>query len=101
MIKSMGIIVDRADNVCTVVTEVEKDSVVICKYSKHLKEEIKIYAKNDIPVFHKIAIEDLSQGIDIVKYGEIIGKAKKSICKGEHVHIHNLDSKRVQGDLDH
>lgn len=99
MIEGKGIIADLSDNVCTVVTEVKKDSIVVCKYSKYLNKDIKIVAKNDIPIFHKIAITDLPEGISIIKYGAAIGKAKKSIHQGEHVHIHNVDSHRVQGNL--
>lgn len=97
--KSSGVIVDGIDNVCTVVTPIKKDSIVLCRYLKHSKKEIKIDAKNNIPAFHKIAIEDIPEGTDIVKYGAIIGRAKKKIYTGEYVHIHNVDSKRVQGDL--
>lgn len=103
MTEGKGIIADISDNVCTVVTEVKRDSIIICKYSKHSNKdnkEIRINAKNDIPIYHKIAIMDIHEGSDIIKYGEIIGKAKKPIDQGEHVHIHNVNSNRVQGDLD-
>jgi transcriptional regulator with XRE-family HTH domain len=40
-----------------------------------------------------------SPGSDIVKYGESLGMATKAISPGEHVHVHNLDSKRGRGDM--
>lgn len=99
MLKCTGIIAGKNDNVCTIVEETKKGSSVLCKYTNILKKEIEINAKNDIPIFHKIAIKDILTGENIIKYGEVIGRAKKNIHKGEYVHIHNVDSKRVQGNI--
>ena len=55
---------------------------------------------NDIPYGHKIALCDVSAGSDIIKYGESLGVATKAIGPGEHVHVHNLDSKRGRGDME-
>ena len=54
--------------------------------------------KNDIPYGHKIALCEIEAGLDIIKYGESLGEATKAITPGEHVHVHNLDSKRGRGD---
>lgn len=51
----------------------------------------KIEIKNDeIPVGHKIALEDITKGEEVVKYGYKIGKAVENIKKGDWVHTHNL-----------
>ena len=42
---------------------------------------------------HKIAICDISEGQDIIKYGYPIGVAYDNIKKGEMVHSHNMKSK--------
>lgn len=39
---------------------------------------------------HKIAVHDLPQGSDVIKYGAPIGHATTAIRSGEHVHSHNL-----------
>lgn len=57
-----------------------------------------INLKNDIPYGHKIALCPIIKGSDIVKYGESLGEASRDITPGEHVHVHNLDSKRGRGD---
>jgi len=44
--------------------------------------------------FHKIALADLNAGDTILKYGYDIGKVVKSIKKGEHVHVHNVKTKK-------
>jgi len=51
-------------------------------------------AVSDIPASHKIALEDIAAGQEIVKYGEIVAVSTHAIKKGEWVHTHNLESKR-------
>ncbi len=51
-------------------------------------------ALQEIPASHKIALKDISQGEEIVKYGEIVAVSTRDIKKGEWVHTHNLESKR-------
>jgi len=99
MLKCIGIIANKNDNVCTVVEEAKKGSSIMCKYINILEKEIEVYTKKAIPVFHKVAIKDILIGEDIIKYGEVIGRANSNIYTGEHVHIHNVDSKRVQGNI--
>lgn len=45
---------------------------------------------NNIPLGHKVALEDIAEGEKIVKYGFPIGKAVKNIKKGDWVHSHNM-----------
>ncbi len=51
-------------------------------------------SKMAVPIGHKIALTDIKAGDTVWKYGEDIGKAIADIGKGEHVHIHNLKTKR-------
>lgn len=50
--------------------------------------------KMDVPVGHKIALTDIKKGDTVIKYGQDIGRAVADIAKGEHVHVHNLKTKR-------
>ncbi len=54
-----------------------------------------IVATSDITMPHKIALQDITIGQEILKYGEVIGYATQNIGKGEHVHVHNLDSEKL------
>ena len=54
---------------------------------------------DDIPYGHKIALEDMEAGQPVIKYGEELGRASRNIRRGNHVHVHNLDSMRGRGDL--
>ncbi len=49
---------------------------------------------SEIPLGHKIALRDFEPGDTIIKYGVDIGKVVNSIKTGEHVHVHNLKTKR-------
>lgn len=51
-------------------------------------------SKMDVPIGHKVALADIKKGDTIIKYGQDIGKAVADIAKGEHVHVHNLKTKR-------
>ena len=55
---------------------------------------VKIQSLNEIPLGHKIAMVDINEGDTIIKYGHDIGKVVKSIKKGEHVHVHNVKTKK-------
>ena len=49
---------------------------------------------------HKIALNDIKAGEQIIKYGHPIGHATKDIKKGEHVHSHNIET-NLKGSLDY
>ena len=48
----------------------------------------------DVPIGHKVALADIKKGDTVWKYGQDIGKAVADIRQGEHVHVHNLKTKR-------
>lgn len=58
------------------------------------EEKIELKALMDIPLGHKIALRDFKVGDTVLKYGHDIGKIVSAIRKGEHVHVHNLKTKR-------
>ncbi len=45
-----------------------------------------------VPKYHKFALRDIAASEPVYKYGEVIGKAIQPICKGAHVHVHNIVS---------
>jgi len=54
----------------------------------------------EIPLGHKIALRDMAEGKEIIKYGRAIGKATKKISKGAHVHTQNVISIRWETSID-
>lgn len=53
-----------------------------------------VTARSNIPIGHKVALMDLKAGDTAIKYGEDVGKIVADVKKGEHVHTHNLKTKR-------
>lgn len=47
-----------------------------------------------VPLGHKIALRDIAQDEQVVKYGVPIGRATRPIRAGEHVHVHNVTGER-------
>lgn len=80
----------------------ENDNVIVA--IKELAEGEKVTvdgkeytAAETIPAGHKMAICDIPQGGDVIKYGFRIGNAKENIKAGQWVHVHNI--KTALGDL--
>ena len=94
MVSTDIIIHDEKDNVGVVVIEkITQNQDCNCSIMENDKS-VKIQSKNDIQLGHKIAMIDLNEGDTILKYGHDIGKVVKSIKKGEHVHVHNVKTKK-------
>ncbi len=58
------------------------------------QDPVEAKALKDIPLGHKIALKDANAGDTVIKYGHDIGKVVAEIKVGDHVHIHNLKTKR-------
>ncbi len=55
---------------------------------------LNLKSEADIPIGHKVALTDLKTGDTIIKYGQDIGKMVADAGPGDHVHVHNLKTKR-------
>jgi (2R)-sulfolactate sulfo-lyase subunit alpha len=56
--------------------------------------DFRLTARADVPIGHKVALKDLQPGDTVIKYGQDIGRIVAPVAKGEHVHVHNLKTKR-------
>ena len=84
---------DARDNVGVAVVDVEAGQTV-AGTSLDRGQSLQITARQAIPLGHKLALKDLKVGDTVIKYGEDIGKVVADIRAGEHVHVHNLKTKR-------
>ena len=80
----------------------ENDNVIVAlkemkKGEKISLENTEIEALETIPAGHKMAVKDICEGADVIKYGFRIGTAKEDIKAGQWVHTHNI--KTALGDL--
>lgn len=94
MIKNNRLIkINKNDNVAVALEDIKSGEVIPF-------EEFTITAFEDIDKGHKIALKDIAQGQDIIKYGFTIGQAICPISAGEYIHTHNVKTK-LQGLLDY
>ena len=88
------IIHDDKDNVGVVVIDLTKKDQEYCCWIMESDKTVKIQSINNISLGHKIALKDFKVGDTILKYGNDIGKVVASIKKGDHVHVHNVKTKK-------
>lgn len=89
-----AIVLNRSDNVATLIDK--GDAGERCVLQGEAAGEVVL--KQAVPFGHKICIRDTPAGGDVVKYGQVIGKAAKALVVGEHTHVHNVESARGRGD---
>lgn len=69
----------------------DKDNVAVALEELKKGETIdNIELLDDIPFGHKVLLNDLKSGENIIKYGNPIGHLTIDCKKGEHIHEHNL-----------
>lgn len=84
---------DSRDNVGVAVVDIEPGQG-LTGATLNNGQLLHITASEPIPLGHKLALRDLKVGETVVKYGEDIGKVVADIRAGQHVHVHNLKTKR-------
>jgi (2R)-sulfolactate sulfo-lyase subunit alpha len=85
---------DKSDNVGVVVVEgLKAGDEMLCVVTED-NSDFALTARQDVPIGHKVALVDLSEGDTVIKYGEDIGRIVDTVATGEHVHVHNLKTKR-------
>lgn len=81
-------VVDRKDNVATALASLTAGEVRLtgepCVSS--------LTVTDNIPLGHKIALQDIGCGKPIIKYGVVIGAATEDIPAGSWVHLHCMKS---------
>ena len=90
-----AILMNEKDNVATLLVEVEPGQPVRIEAGG---QNYTLQANDHIPYGHKIAIKDIDNAGEVIKYGEVIGRSTDHIQQGCHVHVHNLESLSL-GDL--
>ena len=84
--KPNAIKISDKDNVAVVIKSIAKGEEI------QLKEGTRLVAQEDIPFGHKVALQPITQGGDVVRYGEVILRASRDISAGSWVHLHNTVS---------
>ena len=85
---------DDEDTVGVVVVEGVTSGGELAGVNMTTGSTINLRALSDIPLGHKIALQDLTSGDTVLKYGHDIGGMVAAAKAGEHVHVHNMKTKR-------
>lgn len=91
-----AIILHPADNVATAVQDLKLGQKATVRLGRDLQY---IEMSENVPYGHKFSLRSISQGENILKYGEVIGRATRVIAVGCHAHVQNIESLRGRGDL--
>jgi len=91
-----AIVINDKDNVATLISDVIAGEMILVRMGD--KEE-NMNVTQDIKFGHKFAIKSIAEGEEVIKYGEVIGRAIAPIAVGEHAHVHNIESLRGRGDI--
>jgi (2R)-sulfolactate sulfo-lyase subunit alpha len=84
----------EGDDVAIAVRDTDPGTATCAYLESGARFEVGVRAP--IPLGHKVALRDLTEGADVIEYGERIGLTRCAIAAGEHVHTHNLRSARWQ-----
>ena len=85
---------DENDSVGVVVVEGLKAGDELTGWIMDQDKEIRVRARSDIPIGHKLAIRELKANDTVIKYSVDIGRSTAPIAVGEHAHVHNIKTKR-------
>ncbi len=88
------IVHDERDSVGVVVVEGVKAQDRLTGWIMDQDKTIQVKALDAIPIGHKVAIKELAGKATVIKYGTDVGQTKAPIQVGQHVHVHNLKTKR-------
>ena len=89
--KAKVMVINEKDNVAVAIVPLKSGTTVALNVQGK-KEKIKLISP--IPMGHKFALREIPKGADVIKYGEPIGETVAAIARGEHVHVHNVNSHR-------
>jgi (2R)-sulfolactate sulfo-lyase subunit alpha len=84
----------KGDNVGVVVVEdLVAGTEMLCVVTED-NSDFHLTVNHDVPIGHKVSVQDFSEGDTVIKYGQDIGKIIAPVAKGDHVHVQNLKTKR-------
>ncbi len=82
--------INEKDNVVVALQTLPEGTVISVPAAEGSQTAYMVSADQEIPAGHKMAICDIPEGGEVIKYGYRIGIAKTEIRKGDWVHTHNM-----------
>jgi (2R)-sulfolactate sulfo-lyase subunit alpha len=85
---------EDGDSVGTIVVEGVKKGAKLTGWVMEQDKTIALTTRSEIPIGHKVALANLKPDDTVIKYGVDIGRVVAPIKAGEHLHVHNVKTKR-------
>jgi altronate hydrolase len=80
----VALLLRPADDVAVTTRQVPSGTTV------RLPDGSEATTRSTLPRGHKLAVRPVATGVEVRKYGQSIGRAKRDVAPGDHVHTHNL-----------
>lgn len=93
--KSDAIVMNERDHVATALRDLTEGEDVKFNVGS---ENRSVRLLESVAFGHKFAVSSIAEGVDVRKYGEVIGRSTQPIEEGRHVHVHNIEGIRGRGD---
>lgn len=84
---------ERGDHVGVATSDIAAGEEVVGYYMDD-DSKVNVVSRAAVPLGHKIAVEELGSGDEVIEYGIRIGRAPEGFKTGDYVHTHNLKSAR-------
>ncbi len=84
----------KGDTLGVVVVEGVKAGQTLTGWVMETDETIEVKVLDAVPLGHKLALADIADGADMIKYGNPVGRASEAIKLGGYVHYQNMKSRR-------
>lgn len=85
---------EDGDSVGTIVVEGVNQGDALTGWVMEQDKTVSLRTLGAIPIGHKVALLDLDKDATVIKYGVDIGRVVAPIKAGEHLHVHNVKTKR-------
>ena len=92
-----AIALTERDNVATALRDLQPGEIAVVSCAP---ETFTVQIHEPVPYGHKFAVVPIAQKGEVLKYGEVMGRATSHIAPGSHAHVHNIESLRGRGDLE-
>ncbi len=71
------------------------DNIAVARVPLSAGQEIRLRGElvkvvDPVPAGHKLALKRIATGESIIRYGQVMGRARAAIEPGQHVHTHNV-----------
>ncbi|MBM3738499.1 MAG: altronate dehydratase, partial [Acidobacteria bacterium] len=82
-----------------------RDNIAVARVALSADQRVRVNGsevtlRDPIPMGHKLALHAVAPGGTIIRYGQVMGRARIPIEPGQHVHVHNVAFEEIHFDYE-